>query len=98
MKGSNYLSLLAVNLLAVVFAYRRHDFGQPDGVISFWVPLLISVVGFNVPAFVVCGFDYLFNKKFNSSMFNNINYFVIGFILLAFFFPGLLKMGFANMF
>jgi len=93
MKGTNYLALLAVNLLAVVFAYRRYDFDQPDGVTGFWIPLLITVVGFNFPAFVVGGLDYLFNKKFNSSLFNNINYFVIGFILLAFFFPGLLKLG-----
>ncbi|HSC54798.1 MAG TPA: hypothetical protein VLC98_14295 [Phnomibacter sp.] len=93
MKGINALALLALNLLAVVFAYKRHDFSQQNAVSNFWGPLLISVLGFNFPALFVSGVNYLINKKFNSSLFNNICYFVIGFILLIFFFPDFMKMG-----
>lgn len=88
----NYLALLAVNLLAIVFAYRRYDFSQEGGLTGFWAPLLIAVVGFNLPGLLVGGIDYLANKKFNPGLFNKINYFIIGFILLAFFFPDFLKL------
>lgn len=94
----NYLAVIAVNLLAIVFAYKRYDFELAGGVSGFWTPLLISVIGFNLPGLLVGGIDYLANKKFNAGMFNRINYFIIGFILLVFFFPGFLKMGFVPIF
>lgn len=91
MTRNNLFVLLAVTALAMVFAYRRFDFSE--GVAGFWLPLLITVAGFNLPALLVCGIDALMNRRFNDKLFNSISYFVIGFLLLVFFFPGFLNAG-----
>lgn len=85
----NVLALLAMNLLAIVFIYKR-----VAAATEHWLlPVVVSVLLVNVPALLACAVDYLANKKFNSRMYNNINYFFIFFFLLALFFPNILKMG-----
>jgi uncharacterized BrkB/YihY/UPF0761 family membrane protein len=88
----NYLALIAMNLLGIIFIYKRLHNDSDPWLQSVLVPLGIAVLTFNLPVLIACGIDYLFNKKFNARMFNNIVYFFIVTLLLAFFFPGILKM------
>lgn len=88
----NYLALIAMNLLGIIFVYRRLHAVEGAWMESVLMPLSIAVLAFNIPPFVACGVDFLFQKKFNARMFNNIVYFFIIVLLLAFFFPGILKM------
>jgi hypothetical protein len=88
----NYLALIAMNLLGIIFVYRRLPGEEGAWMQSVLTPLAIAVLAFNLPPWVACGVDYLFQKKFNARMFNNIVYFFIMVLLLAFFFPGLMKM------
>lgn len=88
----NYLALIAMNLLGIIFIYKRLHNDNDPWLQSVLMPFGIAVLTFNLPILIACGIDYLFNKKFNARMFNNIVYFFILTLLLAFFFPGILKM------